>query len=132
MKFFLFLIFFASNHLFSQDITNLNQRAVGMITSDEGTFLILENGYLRVMKNDPYEDYYQKIYNDSTIVNPNTEIKSAYNVDFFPYLIPFQKNKQINFSQPVNLGILIQISKSNNLQLTNYGTNLIDSLSSKK
>jgi hypothetical protein len=132
LKFILLLLLFISSQLFSQEIKNLDQSVVGMVTSNEGTFLILENGYLQISRNDSYIDYYRKIYKDSTIVNPNTEIKSDYNINFIPYLSPAQNNNKIDFSQPMNLGILIQFNKSKDLQLTNFGENLIDSLASKK
>jgi len=132
LKFILLLLLFISSQLFSQEIKNLDQSVVGMVTSNEGTFLILENGYLQISRNDSYIDYYRKIYKDSTIVNPNTEIKSDYNINFIPYLSPTQYNNKIDFSQPMNLGILIQFNKSKDLQLTNFGENLIDSLTSKK
>ncbi len=132
MKIISLLVLFTVINISAQEIKNLNQNVVGMITSNEGTFLILENGYLQINKIDPYQDYYRKIYNDSTIVNPNTEIKSNYNINYLPYLIPSQNKNRIDFSKPMNLGILIQLNKDNNYQLTNFGTNLIDSLHLKK
>ena len=82
--------------------------------------------------NDDYIEYYREIYKDSTITNPNTEIKSEYSVNFIPYLMPSQNDNVTNFDEPKNLGILIQLNKSNEYILTDYGINLFDSLSRKK
>lgn len=102
-----------------------------MINSNDEIYLILENGYLKLESDEAYIEYYKQIYNDSSITNPNTEIKENYSVNFFPYLIPTQNDYKIDFEQPMNLGILIQLSKSEKLNLTNYGRNIIDSLKSK-
>ncbi|MFZ1289777.1 MAG: hypothetical protein WAR79_06790 [Melioribacteraceae bacterium] len=131
MKLLFITILFFSTNLFSQEIKNLNQNVLGMINSNDEIYLILENGYLKLESDEAYIEYYKQIYNDSSITNPNTEIKENYSVNFFPYLIPTQNDYKIDFEQPMNLGILIQLSKSEKLNLTNYGRNIIDSLKSK-
>ncbi len=131
MKLLFITILFFSTNLFAQEIKNLNQNVLGMINSNDEIYLILENGYLKLESDEAYIDYYKQIYNDSTITNPNTEIKENYSVNFFPYLIPTQNDYKIDFEQPMNLGILIQLSKSEKLNLTSYGRNIIDSLKSK-
>lgn len=125
---FISILFFSSN-LFSQEIENLEQNVVGMINSNGEIYLVLENGFLKLENEDAYIEYYRKIYNDSTITNPNTEIKENYSLNFFPYLIPTQNDFKIDFDQPMNLGVLIQLNKSNNYNLTSFGENIIDSLS---
>lgn len=132
MKFFIFsFIVFCANS-FAQEIKNPDQNVYGFLESDGKTYFVLQEGYLLLKNNDDYIEYYHKIYNDSTITNPNTEIKSEYSVNFIPYLLPSQNDNKINFDKPKNLGVLIQLNKSNEYILTNYGANLVDSLISKK
>ena len=53
---------------------NLDQNVSGLISTSDGVYLILEQGFMQISQTDIYTEYYREIYNDSTLVNPNTEI----------------------------------------------------------
>ncbi len=132
MKFIIFSFIVFCANLFSQEIKNIDQKVFGFLESNGKTYFVLQDGYLLLKSNDDYIEYYREIYKDSTITNPNTEIKSEYSVNFIPYLMPSQNDNVTNFDEPKNLGILIQLNKSNEYILTDYSVNLFDSLSRKK
>ncbi|MBK8945927.1 MAG: hypothetical protein IPM32_11740 [Ignavibacteriae bacterium] len=131
MKFLFISILFFSSNLFSQEIENLEQNVVGMINSNGEIYLVLENGFLKLENDEAYIEYYRKIYNDSTITNPNTEIKENYSLNFFPYLIPTQNDFKIDFDQPMKLGILIELKSSEKFNLSDYGKTVVDSIKNK-
>ncbi|MCB9247500.1 MAG: hypothetical protein H6613_02655 [Ignavibacteriales bacterium] len=63
---------------------------------------------MRITENDSYIEYYKNIYNDSTIVNPNTEIKNNINLNIIPFLSPQINQQKYDFSEPLQMGIFIQ------------------------
>jgi len=67
--------------------TNLTQQVYGVVVHENQQYLVTDKGFIPVQQsNDPWEDYYRKIYGDSTITNPNTEIKGD-NAGM-PYIMP--------------------------------------------
>ena len=61
--------------------SDLNYEVFGLVINGSNYFLNTDQGLVKINNEaDPFEEYYRKIYNDSTIVNPNTELKpSGYN-----------------------------------------------------
>ena len=55
----------------------LNYKVLGLILNGGSYYLHTDNGLIKInqKERDPFEEYYQKIYNDTTIQNPNTEIR---------------------------------------------------------
>ena len=116
--------------LFCQEyIFDENEIIYGIINSEKGTYLILEKGFIRINENDAYVEYYKKIYNDSTIVNPNTEIKSNINLNIIPFLSPQINQQKFDFSEPLKMGIFVQTDKFGYLNLTPYAKEYLDSIS---
>ena len=104
-KILLFIIIFSSSLVLAQDIKNqsdkeLNKNVYGYVINGNRIYLVTDNGFLSVYKNNKtnkqWEDYYKKIYDDSTIVNPNTVIETNNNNAYLNYIIPVDVNKQIN------------------------------------
>lgn len=136
MKNLVLAFFFLSINIFSQSFNWQDDNyATGLIISDEGIFLVLEDGYFHFNKSEndeAYTEYYRTIYNDSTLVNPNTELKVEYNLNFIPYLFPnLHKRKNFSFNQPMDIGMLLHLSGTDKYKLTNYGKSIIDSLLQK-
>ena len=56
----------------------LDQQVYGYVINNNKIYLVTDNGFLSVYKNNKtnkqWEDYYGEIYHDSTIINPNTLI----------------------------------------------------------
>ena len=67
--------------LFAQENPYKDNLVTGVVTSNEGTFLVLENGYIPIEQNDIWKEFYQRIYKDTTISNPNTELKNGYSIN---------------------------------------------------
>lgn len=133
MKNILLILFFFPCLLFSQfDSNDLEKTVIGVITSNEGDYLILNEGLIRISTTDNYLEYYKAIYNDSTVVNPNTEIKEDFNLNLIPFIIPNNKNKRIDFSEPLSLGVFLHIKDENYYFLTEFGESIIDSLKTNK
>ena len=112
---------------------NLEENFVkGFISSEYGTFLILDDGYIKLPELDPYEEYYRTIYNDSTIVNPNRIVSGNFSLNIIPYLIPeINTDNNIYLEEPLRLGMFINLNSSNQYQLSNYGFYLLDSLTAE-
>lgn len=56
----------------------LKNQVYGIVTSGNSYFLSTDSGYVLInVKNnsDPWQEYYRKIYNDTTIQNPNTVLQ---------------------------------------------------------
>ena len=101
----------------------------GVINSIDGIYLIYNDGYIQVEQNDAYEEYYRKIYNDSTIVNPNTIIGGNLNFNIIPFLNLENGNyEKFNFDEPFTFGHFIQINDHNNFRITEFGHHILDSL----
>ena len=133
MKTILILICFTTI-IFAQDNElDPNIPISGVINSIDGIYLIYDHGFIQLDQNDTYEEYYRKIYNDSTIVNPNTIIQGNYNLSFIPYL-NFQ-NKQYEeytLDEPLKFGHLIQINPHGSYKITEFGHHILDSLKTLK
>ena len=128
----LILLIFFPFLLIAQNYTiDLDEKVNGILTSDEGTYLILNQGFMQISKTDIYTEYYRQIYDDSTLVNPNTEVKDDFSLTMIPYLSPSTFNDRIDFSEPINLGIFLQLNKSGEYEFTNFGESYIDSIRSK-
>lgn len=66
----------------------------GLIVYGKTQFLVTDQGYLPLNTKDPWQAYYRMIYQDSTIINPNTLLNnnSKSNFLFFPAVdIDYQK-----------------------------------------
>jgi len=125
----LIVIFLFPIFLFAQaNNLELNKSVNGIITSNEGTYLVIDEGLILIRKTDPYEEYYRRIYKDSTIVNPNTEFKDDFNLNIIPFFLLSINHHRINFDQPLQLGLFIQLQRSNQFNLTPYGKSIVDSL----
>jgi len=73
--------------------------------------------------------YYRKIYNDTTISNPNTEIKNDYSLNIIPYVVLSTENlNEYNFAEPIKFGLFFQPDVNNQYHLSKYGKDLLDSL----
>lgn len=78
----LFLIFYSTlNAQENKSGGELNYQVLGLVQNGGSYYLNTENGLVKINnnENDHFEKYYQKIYNDSTIVNPNTIINPSSN-----------------------------------------------------
>jgi hypothetical protein len=116
-------------HLFAQDNSyDMNKSVTGIVTSNEGVYLILKKGLTQISQIDPYEEYYRAIYNDSTIINPNTELKTEFNLNIIPFISPTIKQHKIVFEEPLNLGFFVQINQLGGMNLTPYAKEYLDSL----
>jgi hypothetical protein len=113
------------------DSIELDEKVTGIIVSDEGTYLILNQGLIQIFKTDIYAEYYRQIYKDSTLVNPNTELKDDFSFTIIPYLAPSTFQDRIDFSEPINLGIFLQLNRSGEYQFTSFGESYIDSIRTK-
>ncbi len=123
------LLLFSAICYSQNNSVDLTKNVLGVISSNEGIILVLEDEYLFLGGNDQLTDYYRTIYNDSTIVNPNTEIKNDFGLNFIPYIAsPIEIYNQLDFEQPLNLGMLIQFSKSGSFDFSQYGKSIIDVL----
>ena len=107
---------------------NLDQNVSGLISTSDGVYLILEQGFMQISQTDIYTEYYREIYNDSTLVNPNTEIRTEYDLNIIPYIMPNEKQQQITFDEPLNIGIFVNLNEAGKLNLTTYGSEILDSL----
>lgn len=126
-------ILFCGFHLFAQDnIINLKQNTNGIITTNDGAYLILEHGFMQIIETNVYQEYYRRIYNDSTLISPNTELKSNFIPNIIPYISPSNIQNKYEFSEDLNVGLLLQFQENNQMSLTTYGQVYIDSLLNKK
>ena len=73
---------------FAQNI-NIEERVIGIIASGNLPVIVTESNYFQLKKNDDdvWLKYYQKIYNDTTLTNPNLELKSESNLFIIPIMI---------------------------------------------
>ena len=127
MKNLLKLLFITST-LFAQNIELENNFVKGLIYSQEATFLILNDGFLKISDSDPYQDYYRKIYNDSTIVNPNTILTNEFDLNIIPFLNPVGRSKKHIFEDFYSLGTFVNLKGYNNAYLTPEALSIIDSI----
>jgi len=130
----IFYFIFLLSSFYAQSKINPNEEIIGVILTDNNPVLITKTGYYQIQnRKDAWEEYYQKIYNDSTIINPNTELKGNYTINITPYVLSGSENYQnYYFEEPLQLGMLISIGENNNYSFTNYGLSIFDSLSTKQ
>ncbi len=94
-----------------------NEQVIGFINDANGKIIVTDKGYFLIKNRDPYEEYYRRIYKDSTIVNPNKVINgNNFEVNFIPIIY----NKNLlngfhRFHRKFNLGEIITISKQGKL-----------------
>lgn len=110
MKNFLIIFLFLASFTFAQ--VDTSSKVVGLVLQGNEVYLMMEDGFLLIENSDPYEEYYRKIYNDSTIVNPNTELKPLENFQIIPFLNPNSFQKRMDFQNPYNLGVFVQETNS--------------------
>ncbi len=134
-KFFtLFFFTFLLYPLYSQSKINYDEEIIGIIITESYPLVITNTGYYKIQsKKNKWQEYYRKIYKDSTIVNPNTEIKGNFTINFVPYVLSDNKNFQkYYFEEPLKFGMLISVGEDNNYSLTNYGLRIFDSLNTEQ
>ena len=130
MKNFIIILIILSFTNFAQKEPNrLDKRLNGIIQTPSEIIFIIDDEYYKLESNDYYEEYYRRIYNDTTIVNPNTEIKSNFNLTIISF-IDFGNNnfKSHFFDVPIQFGMFIEVNENGNFNLTQYGSSFIDSL----
>lgn len=128
MKFYLITILYPLFCFGQISSINLEQNVSGLISTSDGVYLILEQGFMQISQTDIYTEYYREIYDDSTLVNPNTEIRTEYDLNIIPYIIPNKKHQQITFDEPINIGIFVSLNEAGKFNLTPYSTDILDSL----
>lgn len=101
----------------------LNTHVLGYAVHNGQTFIATEKGFIPLYKhqneNDSWQDYYRKIYNDSTIVNPNTVIgeqKQQIHIQFFvPIDMSNWVSQSFSFTKQLYLYDFMQIDSAGNL-----------------
>ena len=132
MKILLIILYFLPFLLQSQVVEYDNEQMVhGIMTSSNGAYLVQDKGFIAIDETNLYTEYYREIYNDSTLINPNTIIKQEFNLNILPFILPDSKTKKINFSEPLNIGMFLQLNESGTYNLTTYANEIIDSLIKK-
>jgi len=129
----IFSFIFLLSSFYAQAKINPNEEIIGVILTDNNPVLITKTGYYQIQnRKDKWEEYYQKIYNDSTIINPNTELKENYTINISPFVLSDSENYQkYYFEKPLKLGMLIEIGENNNYSFTTFGKNIIDLFTDK-
>ncbi|HED07988.1 MAG TPA: hypothetical protein ENI57_07725 [Ignavibacteria bacterium] len=121
------ILFFTTTLLIAQNKKNkksdkLDKQVFGYVINNNRIYLVTDNGFLSVYKNNKtnkqWEDYYREIYNDSTIVNPNTIINTNLGSTSLNYIIPININNWVkqkySFKDDVYLYDFIRIDSSGN------------------
>ena len=108
---------------------NIEEKVIGIVISDSEPVLVTESNYLQLKKNDDdvWLKYYQKIYDDTTLTNPNLELKSESNLSIIP-IIDFDYSQE-NFSQfnsNIPLKDILIIDNSGNYVLSSKGEDLVN------
>ena len=90
---YLVILLFICTSIFAQESIKSGDKdlkVLGIIFANGQYYFHTEIGLLPINQNekDPWEEYYRKIYNDSTIVNPNTEIEGGNVVNPYMFLNP--------------------------------------------
>ncbi len=133
MKKAFFLLIFFPLIIMSQDLTYEEENFVtGIVLTDKGVFLLLQDGFLELEKTDKFEEYYRKIYNDSTIVNPNTILENTYNINLIPVITQtINPNNSIKLDVPRKLDFFLQHISNKEYKLTSTAKEIIKQLSKK-
>jgi hypothetical protein len=106
----------------------LEEKVTGIIVSDEGTYLILNKGVMKIQNYSIYTEYYRQIYNDSTLINPNMELKDDFSLAIIPFLTPNKLNSKIDFTEPMSLGFFLHLDERGEYEFTSFGESFIDSI----
>jgi len=133
------IILYAQNSRTSQS-NYLNTRVYGYVIYDGHDYLATEKGFLPVNSNqnsnEKWQDYYRKIYGDSTIVNPNTiigENNSQFPIQFFmPLDVNAWTNKQYSFTDQMYLNNFMQIDSNGKYNYQPGVLGIIGSLKTSK
>lgn len=115
--------------IFAQDLGN--KFVEGIVYSGNEIFLMVDGGYLKTNQTDYYEEYYRKIYNDSTITNPNTVLSNDIDLNIIPFINLSHKAKMHRFQNPLSLGVILYAQDKNSYSLTPFAHKLIDSIKAK-
>lgn len=129
----LFIFFITSTFVIAQDLNFEDDNLVtGVVSTQRGIFLVLEEGFLQLKETDDYEKYYRKIYNDTTIVNPNTILESDYNFEIIPFIAKeVEEQQSIDFQVPHKIGLFIKLNKNKKYKLTATAEEIIKKLKKK-
>ena len=100
----------------------LNTPVLGYVIHNGQTFIATGKGFVPIGKNqdinNSWQDYYRKIYNDSTIVNPNTVIGEQKQQIPMQFLAPVDISKwtsqSFSFTKQLYLYDFIQIDSTGN------------------
>ena len=127
----IFLYFIPILIICQENQFNIDQKAHGLLTTSHGIYLVIDKGFIPIKETDLYTEYYRKIHNDSTLINPNTVLNSEFDLNIIPYILPNVNNQQIGFNEPLNIGMFLKLNDSGNFNLTSYANKMIDSLITK-
>ncbi len=131
IKILFFLIFFVNLFLAQNKLkiekNDLKTKVYGYLQEGESFYFITQKGILKIAKdvnaktdvNLAYEQYYRRVYQDSTILNPNTIIQGTnYNLLFFISDTSFIEGKNFNkFKKAFKLKEIIFFNDSDQLQI---------------
>ncbi len=92
--FFIAIILFLKISGLAQSVSpdDLNMQVRGIFFYENLSYLITEKGFIQLPDeeiNSQFQEYYRKVYNDSTIVNPNTILSSGDDSQILLYILPF-------------------------------------------
>ena len=113
---------------------NIEEKVIGIVASNSSPIIVTESNYFQLKKNDDdvWLDYYQKIYNDTTLTNPNLvtdsyrELKSESNLFIIPIIDFDYSNENFNqFNNNYILKDLVVIDNFGNYILSSKGEQLI-------
>ncbi|MBI9070358.1 MAG: hypothetical protein JEY94_02100 [Melioribacteraceae bacterium] len=78
-KYYFALLFLTATLIFPQETDNklLNQKIKAIARANQNVYLILDDKAVKMDINKVYEEYYKTIYQDTSIVNPNTILNSG-------------------------------------------------------
>ena len=119
----LLLIVFSSASLAQEarKTEDLKCKVFGLVLNGNSYYLYTENGLVKInnWEDDPWEKYYQEIYNDSTIVSPNTIIdyeSNSSSINFFNPAIDISQwsDKYNTFGNKLYLYDFMQIDEDGN------------------
>jgi len=107
---------------------NIEEKVIGIVMHESSPVLVTESNYLQLQKNDGdvWLKYYQKIYNDTTLRNPNLELKSESNLSIMPIIDFDYSAESLNqFNSEVLLKDIIVIDNTGNYIISSKGEELI-------
>ncbi|MEE9429421.1 MAG: hypothetical protein V3V16_00140 [Melioribacteraceae bacterium] len=116
-----------SSFLNAQSI-NIEEKVIGIVVSNSSPIIVTESNYFQLQKkeNDVWLDYYQKIYNDTTLTNPNLELKSESNLFIIPIVGFDYSNENFNrFNSNYLLKDIIVTNNFGNYILSPQGEKLV-------